>query len=172
MLTSSRSHPGFTWRDSFAFYEHPERYGKSWSDVVEWQVSSYDLSGEWWVPTLDRRALGITVLEGFFDASIILVAQAQGKAEKSVVSKHFSWMEPLRTEVWFMILGSGLLVGAVYAVIEQGVPGTDLDRANLASNGAHSIFSSLLLFTGGGGPAPRSFPGQLLLLGAGAPTSI
>jgi hypothetical protein len=66
---------GFTWRNSYTFFEAPETYGKSWTDLLLWQISSYDLSGEWWVPTLRRRALGVSFLEGFYDSSIALVTQ-------------------------------------------------------------------------------------------------
>ena len=31
-----------------------------------WQVRTYDMSGEWWMPTVGRRVLGI-VLEGLFE---------------------------------------------------------------------------------------------------------
>ena len=43
------------------------------------QIEAYDLSGEWWVPTVGRRVQGISFLEGFFDSSMILLAQAAGR---------------------------------------------------------------------------------------------
>jgi hypothetical protein len=39
---------GFTWRESYSIFYDPEKYGKSWTDLLKWQVRSYDMSGEWW----------------------------------------------------------------------------------------------------------------------------
>ena len=36
---------GFTWRDSYSLFRDPEKLGKTWTDLVQWQVKSYDMSG-------------------------------------------------------------------------------------------------------------------------------
>ena len=40
---------GFTWRNSYAVFADPELYGKTYTELIKWQISSYDLSGDWWV---------------------------------------------------------------------------------------------------------------------------
>ena len=45
---------GFTWRNSYAVFADPELSGKTWTELVKWQISSYDLSGEWWVSSHAR----------------------------------------------------------------------------------------------------------------------
>ena len=61
------------------------------------------------------------------------------------------WMATLHIYVWTMVVLCGLVVGIAYTYIEHGVDGSDLDRQGLLANGAASIISALLLFTGGGG---------------------
>lgn len=60
-------------------------------------------------------------------------------------------MAPLHSYVWTMIVVCGLAVGVAYTYIEHDVEGSDLDRDSLLGNGALSIFTAFLLFTGGGG---------------------
>ena len=76
-----------------------------------------------------------------------------------------SWAGPLDFGVWMMILAFAVCVGLAYSFIEEGTEGSDVDRDDPHHNRAASIFSALLLFTGGGGPAPRTFPGLFLLFG-------
>lgn len=113
------------------------------------------------VPTMDRRATGISFLQGFFDSSIVLIAQSKGQAEKSFGDNLVSWMGPLDYPVWALTVVFAVSVGFLYAFIESGVEGSDLDRGHPAGNVTLSIFSKLLLFTGGGemraGPASRLF---------------
>ena len=217
ILDEVAARAGFTWRQSFAFFQDPDDFGKSWTDLVTWQISTYDMSGiekseqqinfarhvynthtqmqtakaqqggargccdcsnsacrrhmianapgEWWVPTVGRRALGVSFLEGFFDSSMILLSQAQGKKEPTFGELFVSWAGPLDFGVWMMILAFAVCVGLAYSFIEEGTEGSDVDRDDPHHNRAASIFSALLLFTGGGGPAPRTFPGLFLLFG-------
>ena len=99
---------------------------------------------------MDRRAIGISFLQGFFDSSIVLIAQSKGQAEKSFGDHFVSWMGPLDYPVWALTVVFAVSVGLLYAFIESGVEGSDLDREHAAGNVTLSIFSKLLLFTGGG----------------------
>ena len=64
-----------------------------------------------------------------------------------------------------MCVAAALVVGLAYWYLENNEDGSDLDRENSAHNGIASFFVSLLLFTGGGGPAPRTFAGNFLVVG-------
>ena len=70
------------------------------------------------VPTVGRRVLGVSFLEGFFDSSMVVLAQAAGKEEPSFGEKFFSWSGPLDGGVWAMVLMFAVVVGAAYAFIE------------------------------------------------------
>ena len=45
ILDEVAARAGFTWRQSFAFFADPEDYGKTWTDLVSWQITTYDMSG-------------------------------------------------------------------------------------------------------------------------------
>jgi len=156
---------GFTWRDSFAFFSTPESFGKTWTELVQWQIQAYDMSGEWWIPTIGRRQLGISFLQGFYDSSLVLIEKSAGKKIPSFGEKLASWAGPLSPLVWGMSVIAAICVGIAYWIIENKEEGSDLDHEVSAHNALLSCFSAVLLFTGGGGPAPRTFAGQFLMIG-------
>ena len=123
------------------------------------------MSGEWWVPTVDRRSMGVNFLNGWYDASLILVQKSAGKKAPTFSEKLVSWAGPLSPVVWVMCIIAAICVGLAYWVIENQVDGSDMDREVSHENAIAACFCHLLLFTGGGGPAPRTFPGLLLLFG-------
>ena len=165
VLDEVAARAGFSWRDSFSFFDNPETFGKTWTDLVQWQIGAYDLSGEWWVPTMARRERGVSVVEGFFDSSLVLVAQQQGTEPRTFAADIGAWSKPMRAGVWVMAVFFSLVVGIAYAYIEEGEQGSDLDRDDRAGNYTHSILSALLLSTRVGAPRPRSLAGMLLVFG-------
>ena len=64
-----------------------------------------------------------------------------------------------------MCIVASCVVGMAYWIIENKEDGSDLDRESSINNASVACFGAILLFTGGGGPAPRTFPGLFLLLG-------
>lgn len=164
LLDELSNRAGFTWRQSFALFEAPEAFGKTWTELAMWQIRSYDMSGEWWLNSLDRKAMGIGILEGWFDGSLILVTKSLGVQVPSFGEKLVLWSGPLAPEVWGTCVAAAIVVGAAYWLIENKEEGSDLDRDLSSHNAIVSFFGSMLLFTGGGGPAPRTFPGHFLLL--------
>ena len=104
-------------------------------------------------------------MQGFFDSSIVLIAQAQASETPTYAQKIFAWMGPLHPSVWGLTMVLAMCVGAAHAIIEHEIPGSDTHRDHALKNGVAATFLSLLHFTGGGQLAPRSFPGTALLLG-------
>jgi len=41
---------------------------------------------------MERRAAGVTFMQGFFDSSIVLVAQSKGQAEPDFGARMAAWM--------------------------------------------------------------------------------
>ena len=103
--------------------------------------------------------------QGFYDASLVLVQRSRGEVEPTFAEKLMTWAGPLEPVVWGMCVAGALVVGLAYWYLENNEDGSDLDRDSSAHNGIASFFVSLLLFTGGGGPAPRTFAGHFLVVG-------
>ena len=45
-----------TRRESYSFFDDPDKHGKTWTDLVKWQIKSYDISGILRSPTLGYQA--------------------------------------------------------------------------------------------------------------------
>ena len=105
------------------------------------------MSGEWWLNSLDRKAMGIGVLEGWFDGSLILVTKSLGVQVPSFGEKLVLWSGPLAPEVWGTCVAAAIVVGAAYWLIENKEEGSDLDRDLSSHNAIVSFFGSMLLFT-------------------------
>ena len=67
--------------------------------------------------------------------------------------------------MWGMCVVAALVVSMAYWYLENKEDGSDLDRDSSMHNGIASFFVSMLLLTGGGSPAPRTFAGHFLLVG-------
>lgn len=156
---------GFTWRDSFSYFDDPSKYNRTWTDLVLWQTNSYDLSGEWWMPTVARREMGVSFLNGFFDSSLILVQESQGRQSTRFIQSLKTVFGPLTRAVWLSSIGCAFIVGIAYWMIESGETGSDLVREVGMHNAALSIVGALLLLVRGGGPKPHTFPGFFLVCG-------
>ncbi len=48
---------GFSWIDSFVYGQAPPA-DKSWTDLLQWSIGTYDGSVNWWFTTPERVALG------------------------------------------------------------------------------------------------------------------
>ena len=57
LLDEVASRGGFDWVDSFAYEEAPMT-GKSWTELLTWSISTYDMSINWWYSTPERISLG------------------------------------------------------------------------------------------------------------------
>ena len=114
---------------------------------------------------LNSHHLSAIPVQGFWDASLILVQKSAGEVELSFGERLTLWAGPLEPAVWGMSVLAAFVVGMAYWFLENSVDGSDLDRDASSHNGIASFFGSLLLFTGGGGPAPRTFSGHFLLVG-------
>jgi len=66
---------GFSWRNSFAVYEplnSETDVNKTWTDILEWAIYTFDISMEKWGQSVDRVARGVSFPLGFYDSSVIL----------------------------------------------------------------------------------------------------
>ena len=149
----------FTWRDSFTTLGAPEG-NNSFTDLLLWNVETYDLSVNWWTWNTERRSLGINFPVAWYDASIIMVGKQN--LEESGGFDAFSWIAPFDLYVWIMILVCILYSGLVYFFLERIDKKTD--KRNLKSNPMNSIFLSGLTFTSHFEFRPRTQPAMLFTL--------
>ncbi|GFH57881.1 hypothetical protein CTEN210_14357 [Chaetoceros tenuissimus] len=62
----------FTWKESFVFEKSPPS-GKTWTELLDWSVATYDVSVNYWFDTAERNSMGISFPYGWYDASLIIV---------------------------------------------------------------------------------------------------
>ena len=41
ILDEVAARAGFTWRNSYSTFDDPEKYGKTWTDLLKWQIETY-----------------------------------------------------------------------------------------------------------------------------------
>ena len=80
---------GFQWRNSFAVI-NDEIGNNTFTDLLEWTTSTYDISLDWWTFDIRRMALGVTFPEGWYDSTIIMV----GKESSRKAFEVWAWTEP------------------------------------------------------------------------------
>jgi hypothetical protein len=59
---------GFTWRNRFGSdksINEAEDGNKTYTDLLIWSTDTYDISAGWWYQTNERKAQGISFIEGY-----------------------------------------------------------------------------------------------------------
>jgi Ligand-gated ion channel len=111
---------GFQWRNSFAINAplDPETDGnKTWTDILTWGIEVFDISGEVWGQSIERKALGVSFPTGWYDSSIILVEHVPPNQNKEVVNL-WSFLAPFNFSVWISIWVFIALTSVVYSLLE------------------------------------------------------
>ena len=166
---------GFNWRNHYGLVEipdGPEFEDKTWNELLIWSADVYDVSVDWWIETPSRKEIGIFFPQGWFDASLVLVAKKQG-AKLNVANLLFSWSKPFAPELWFLVLVMFVFAGVVYWVVEDGDldgDGKDRNKAEFQykfkwQNVLVSILNTALEFAGGKWHTPHTFSGRVFTFG-------
>ena len=120
----------FTWRNSYGYTPSPEKVvadpdsggiaiNKTWTDLLLWSTQNYDLSADEWFHTNERMKMGITFPEGFVDVSIVLADKVDDNDDESKgFSFLWSWTKPFNGSVWAMIVGTAIVSGLIYGILE------------------------------------------------------
>lgn len=140
---------GFTWRNSFAVYEplDPATDGnKTWTDILEWAVDTFDISMEKWGRSADRLAMGIAFPAGWYDSSITLVERFDESTQYKRVVDLWSFLKPFSSSVWIAICGAIIFSGLLYWGLEK--LNTNADSRALDEKPIASIFYAATTFTG------------------------
>mmetsp|Transcript_38959 Transcript_38959/g.54863 ORF Transcript_38959/g.54863 Transcript_38959/m.54863 type:complete len:604 (+) Transcript_38959:240-2051(+) len=137
---------GFSWRNSFVAVDPLDPrvdVGKTWGDLLEWEVNTFDLSMDYWARSVGRMAKGIAFPESFYDASIILVENVE--LRKGGVDL-WAFLTPFEPMLWIVIGLSIIFSGLVYWLLER--LNGDADERHIEDKPFASIFFAAVMFTG------------------------
>jgi ABC-type amino acid transport substrate-binding protein len=149
---------GFTWRNSYGVVNpldlanNPKN--RTYTDLLDWQVSTYDISAGRWDKSLRRIQRSISFPEGFYDASVIMVNDDNSKVALQI----WSVFLPFRWTVWLLTLATIVTSGLVYYVIEN--LNNKADRCE--HKPGEAIYYAALSFTGHFDFHPRSAPSMIM----------
>jgi hypothetical protein len=126
----------FSWRNNFGTAKGTN--GTTWTDLLKWSTDTYDISADYWARTDERRLLGISFLEGFYDNSMIIVSKTKRNF------RFFNFLNPFKLTVWIVIGSTIIATGATYFIIVR--LDENADERQLDTFGA--VFLTALTFTG------------------------
>lgn len=139
---------GFEWRNSFgvaAPLNATTDGDKTWTDILEWGVETFDISMEKWGRSVDRMSRGISFPAGWYDSSVVLVEQYDDSQSQRVVNL-WSFLDPFSTMVWILIAVAIVVTGLLYWFLEY--LDVDADERDLDQKPIASIFYAATTFTG------------------------
>ena len=136
---------GFSWRNSFAAIDPLDstiQVGKSWTDLLEWEVDSFDIAADYWARSVDRMSRGISFPMGWSDGSIILVLSEESTDKFNL----WSFLLPFESNVWIAMAGAIFFSGLMYFFLER--LNSSSDKRHLAEKPVTAIFLAAITFTG------------------------
>lgn len=137
---------GFKWRNKFAtgIIDDNDGKNKTWTDLLEWSTDKFDISADYWNPSNERRALGISFPAFWYDDSMIVVSSKQ---EKHSFGNFF---RPFDIWVWFVIALMMILTGCLYRFLQwmSSLVDTENHADERRPNAFDAVFLSTLAFTG------------------------
>lgn len=146
----------FHWRDSFATISEFEKGNKTFTELLSWQTSTYDVAVSWWIETTDRIREGINFPFGWYDSSILMISK---KTETNSSFEFLSFANPFTGELWLMIGITIVISGLVYCLLEKI---DDMsDKRKLSKDPIESIVLAGIAFTTHLEYKPRTHPAYL-----------
>ena len=141
---------GFSWKNSYVATTplDPEiDFGKSWTDVLHWQVDHFDISFDHWAKSVHRMSKGIAFPESWYDASIILVEdENRHRNDTSAFLSYWSFLWPFTTWLWFAIAVSSCFSGFVYWLLERLNANSDMGYG--VENPISTVFHAAMTVVG------------------------
>ena len=135
----------FSWRNSFVASSDSLETSTSntnnnntWTDLLLWSSERFDISANYWIHSNERRALGVSFPEFWYDDSIILISTRSENIEL------MSFLRPFDSLVWIIIGVSIILTGLLYIFLERFEEQADEGALDSIS----SIFLSAMTMTG------------------------
>lgn len=152
---------GFEWRHSFHAVTPPGP-GKSWTDLLVWETTHFDIAADYWARSVERMSKGVAFPHGWYDGSIVMASRA--KVENEPFDPK-SFLVPFEYSVWFAILGAIVATGIAYFFLER--LNNDADDRSLENKPFMTVFIAALTFTGHFEFQPNSISSRLLSISWG-----
>lgn len=153
LLDELAARAGFTWRNSYGITVEPEGTGnRTFTDLLVWTASTYDISADWWPNTIERLNRGITFQVPWYDSNIIMImntdqATAYGRRRRNggggASFELFSWLEPFSYDVWILTIVTIVVSALVYQGLER-IDG-ETDDLELENEPGWNIFLGMIL---------------------------
>lgn len=142
---------GFTWRHSFVTVDpvsaEDATQGKTWTDLLLWEINNFDLAVDYWARSAERMAMGVSFPHGWYDGSIVLAFMQSGNGQNHDETVNlWSFLQPFEASVWLAIVAAIVFTGIVYFLLER--MNANADERQLEDKPAASILLAALTFTG------------------------
>jgi len=171
---------GFTWRNSYGVsslvtaknnstisimkegQEETETKGTDLptiDEILQWSVDTFDLVAMDVVRTQERTSNGISFLEGYVDASIIMVGTSESRPNIGLLL----FLQPFDWQVWVLTIFTFALAALGYQWMEWLNDG-DSDRSTqLLHHPSETLYYSFMAFTGDCKFEPRTNPARIFV---------
>lgn len=149
---------GFKWRGTAEAVDTPSK-NQTWTDVLDYTASHYDLAVATWTRVPDRLAIGIIFPESWYDTGLIMVQVQDGSQQTSFGWKLFA---PFAWSVWALICFTLIISGLIYYLIDNIYYRGDKEKIDKGIN--DSLFYSFQVLTGTSNFNPTYFSNRVLLI--------
>jgi hypothetical protein len=162
LLDKLADRAGFKWRNSFGVIEDialPKDKTYTYTDLLVWSVSSFDISAAYWQKNLERMHQGASFPEGWYDASLIMIAVEKDEQGGAKNLDLWGFLAPFSTLVWVMILVTIVVSAMAYWFLDWY--DTASDKMGLDHEPAQNLFLAAMTFTGNFEFQPSSNPARI-----------
>lgn len=151
---------GFT----YEFKHYVMGADETWTQFLRRMADECDLvTFSWWTITTERERLGLVSPYGFQDQSPILVQLEPEPRATPFLELVFQFGRPFTASVWALFMTLAVVSATVYWFIERDYNKDDAGGPRLAGL-LNSIYLTVVLWSGGGGPTPVRPPAKFLLM--------
>ena len=136
----------FSWRNSYGVVlpiNATTDGNKTWSDLLEWQVDTYDLSAGKWDRSIARMKAEVSFPEGWYDSSMILIHVDDSS---NIPLTLWSFLLPFYWTVWLLLGITILVTGTAYYLLER--LDTSSDTREIEQHPGDAVFYTAITFTG------------------------
>ena len=94
--------------------------GKTWTELLDWSVATYDVSVNYWFDTAERNGMGISFPNGWYDASVVIVTRQDDDSFLTTSVFHpFGWTSPFTRNVWLAIAVTLVVTAMICLFVEK-----------------------------------------------------
>lgn len=154
---------GFTYsRDVIVKWENES----TWDDALLRAAKQYDLMGQWWIDTSQRRTKGVVIGKHIVDISQIMVTRKETGNSKSLAQSLTTVLAPFSPMLWATILLLILASSLFMWFLERGINFIDFPSSHpWYLSMIHSTYLGFSSLTGAAYHSPQTGMGKLFAVG-------